>query len=56
MHHRAIVDKQSQGQLTKTFGSKLEDLDNFIWPAQTTSDLKQKLQAIIIDWACNISK
>ena len=56
MHHRAISIKQSEGHFTKAFRTKLTDLDKFIRPAQTNSNLQQQLRSINQEWACTVSK
>ena len=56
VHHGAIFNKQAEGVLTKAFRSKLAELNNFIRPAQSNSNLVKQVNQVNKQWTHSISE
>jgi ribA/ribD-fused uncharacterized protein len=50
LHHQAICNAQSEGNVTKAFRSKLKDLNQFLKPAQETTHLRENILATNWQW------
>ena len=56
IHHFAIANNQLNGTVTKSFETKLSDLNKFVKPACPTTSLAQQIDLINSRWLQDITE